>query len=92
MKHLNFAVTHMKRNQVINLIVNYRFLFTHLMNKIGTKRHAKPKIRKIPPARIKLPPQIIEQLQPIPTENVPYRHHEHEKYNPYQYLVNPNLP
>lgn len=60
MKHLNFDVTQMKRNQVINLIINCRFLFTHLMNKIGTKRHAKPKIRKIPPARIKLPPQIIQ--------------------------------
>ena len=56
MKHLNFAVTGMKRNQVIQLIINYRFLFPHLMNKIGTKRHAKPKARKIPPASIQLPP------------------------------------
>lgn len=67
MKHLNFAVTHTKRNQVIELIINYRFLFPLLMNKIGTKRHDKPKTRKIPPASIKLPPQIIQQLQPIPT-------------------------
>ena len=67
MKHLNFAVTHTKRNQVIELIINYQFLFPLLMNKIGTKRHDKPKTRKIPPASIKLPPQIIQQLQPIPT-------------------------
>lgn len=37
------------------------------MNKIGTKRHAKPKTRKIPPASIQLPPLIIQLLQqPVP--------------------------
>lgn len=56
MNHLNFALTGMKRNQVIQLIINYRFLFPHLMNKIGTKRHAKPKTGTIPPASIQLPP------------------------------------
>lgn len=67
MKHLNFALTGMKRNQVIQLIINYRFLFPHLMNKIGTKRHAKPKTGTIPPANIQLPPQIIQLLQqPVP--------------------------
>ena len=55
MKKLNFAVTGMKRNQVIDLIINYRFLFPHLLNKTGTKRQAKPK--SIPPASIKLPPE-----------------------------------
>lgn len=63
MKHLNFAVRNMKRNQVIELIINYRFLFPHLMNKTGTKRRAKPKMINIPPASIQLPPQIIQQLQ-----------------------------
>ena len=53
MKKLNFAVTRMKRNQVIDLIINYCFLFPHLLNKTGTKRQAKPK--SIPPASIKLP-------------------------------------
>lgn len=55
MKKLNFAVTRMKRNQVIDLIINYRFLFPHLLDKTGTKRQAKPK--SIPPASIKLPPE-----------------------------------
>lgn len=55
MKKLNFAVTGMKSNQVIDLIINYRFLFPHLLNKTGTKRQAKPK--SIPPASIKLPPE-----------------------------------
>lgn len=39
MKHLTFAVTSMRRNQVIDLIIIYRFLFPHLLNKTGTKRH-----------------------------------------------------
>ena len=50
MKHLNFAVTRMKSNQVIRLIINYRVLFPHLMNKTGIKRQAKPKKINIPPA------------------------------------------
>ena len=43
MKHLTFAVTRMRRNQVIDLIIIYRFLFPHLLNKTGTKRQAKLK-------------------------------------------------
>ena len=94
MKHLNFAVTHMKRNQVIELIINYRFLFPHLMNKTGTKRRAKPKMINIPPGSIQLPPKIIQQLQqpvatprtrkqPIPTPrtrpvSVPRTHKQQE--------------
>lgn len=66
-KHLNFAVTRMRRNQVRQLIFNYGYLFPHLMNKVGTKKVAKPKTRKTSPASIKLPPQIIQQLLPIPT-------------------------
>ena len=49
MKHLNFAVTRMKRNQVIQLIINYRVLFPHLINKTGSKRHAKTKMIKYTP-------------------------------------------
>lgn len=56
MKHLTFAVTSMRRNQVIVLIIIYRFLFPHLLNKTGTKRQAKPKQDNVPPASIKLPP------------------------------------
>ena len=55
MKKLNFAVTGMKRSLVIDVIINYRFLFLHLLNKTATKRQAKPK--SIPPASIKLPPE-----------------------------------
>ena len=61
MKHLNFAVTRMKRNQVIQLIINYRVLFPHLINKTGSKRHAKTKIIK-PPASIKLPSELLANL------------------------------
>ena len=59
MKHLTFAVTSMRRNQVIDLIIIYRFLFPHLLNKTGTKRQAKPKQDSIPPASIKLPPELF---------------------------------
>ena len=59
MKHLTFAVTPMGRNQVIDLIIIYRFLFPHLLNKTGTKRQAKPKQDSIPPASIKLPPELF---------------------------------
>ena len=62
MKHLNFAVTRMKRNQVKQLIINYRVLFPHLMNKTGTERRAKPKKITIPPASIKLPPELLAKL------------------------------
>lgn len=62
MKHLNFAVTRMKCNQVIQLIINYRILFPHLMSKTGTKRQAKPKKVNIPPASIKLPPKLLGKL------------------------------
>ena len=54
MKKVNFAVTRMKRNQVVELIMNYHYLFPHLLNKTGTKRQAKPK-QDIPPASITLP-------------------------------------
>ena len=63
MKHLKVAVTCMKRNQVIQLIVIYRVLFPHLMNKTVTKRRAKPKQTKnIPSASIKLPPELLPKL------------------------------
>ena len=59
MKHLTFSVMSMRRNQVIDLIIIYRFLFPHLLNKTGTKRQAKPKQDSIPPASIKLPPELF---------------------------------
>ena len=62
MKHLTFAVMSMRRNQVIDLIIIYRFLFLHLLNKTGTKRQAKPKQDNIPPASINLPPELLAKL------------------------------
>lgn len=38
MKTDKFAVTKMKRNQVVNLILTYHYLFPYLMNKTGSKR------------------------------------------------------
>ena len=61
-KHLNFAVTRINRNQVIQLIINYRILFPYLMNKTGTKRRVKPKKINILPARIKLAPELLAKL------------------------------
>ena len=61
MKQLNFVVTSMKRNQVIELIINFRFLFPHLLNKTGTKRQPKPNTA-VPPPSIKLPPELLRKL------------------------------
>ena len=38
MKTDKFAVTKMKRNQVVNLILTYHYLFPYLRNKTGSKR------------------------------------------------------
>lgn len=67
MKHLNFTVTRMKRNQVIQLIINYRVLFPHLINKTSTvlvpKDGLKRKRLNIPPARAhKITPWIISKI------------------------------
>ena len=63
MKELKFAVTCMKRTQVIQLIINTHDLFPHLLNETGTKRQAKPVPKEyIPPASIKLPPELLRKL------------------------------
>ena len=46
---MNFAVTRMKHNEVIQLIITYRVLFPHLINKTDTKRRAKTKKIKYTP-------------------------------------------
>ena len=54
-----FAVTRMKRNQIIELIVQYHYLFPHLLTNQETKRTAKgkqPTVKKQPSA------QLINQL------------------------------
>ena len=51
MKADKFAVTKMKRNQIIELIVQYHYLFPHLLTNQGTKRTAKskqPTVKKQP--------------------------------------------
>ena len=79
MKHLNFGVTRIKPNQVIEVTINYRFLFPHLMTKIGTKQQAKPKTnnttptrpRGFPPVTIKLTPEILNNITAAYLENMP---------------------
>ena len=59
MKADKFAVTRMKRNQIIELIVQYHYIFPHLLTNQGTKRTAKgkqPTVKKQPSA------QLINQL------------------------------
>ena len=59
MKADKFAVTRMKRNQIIELIVQYHYLFPHLLTNQGIKRTAKgkqPTVKKQPSA------QLINQL------------------------------
>ena len=61
MKELKFAVTRMKRTQVIQLIINNHDLFPHLLNETDTKRQGKPVPKEyIPPASIKLPLNYLE--------------------------------
>ena len=43
MKADKFAVTKMKRRQIIELSVQYHHLFPHLLTKKGSKKSAKPK-------------------------------------------------
>ena len=59
MKADKFAVTRIKRNQIIELIVQYHYLFPNLLTNQGTKRTAKgkqPTVKKQPSA------QLINQL------------------------------
>ena len=59
MKADKFAVTRMKRDQIIELIVQYHYLFPRLLTNKGTKRTAKgkqPTVKKQPSA------QLINQL------------------------------
>ena len=62
-KKVNFAVTRMKRFHVVQLIVDNYSVFPHLLNKTGTKRQPKQEI--IPPASIKLPPELLNKLAKI---------------------------
>ena len=62
-----FAVTPLRRHQVIDLILTYHSLFSYLKNK--TKRRSKPVTKIHPlPASIKIPPELLYKLanQPNP--------------------------
>ena len=48
MKADKFAVTKMKRRQIIELSVQYHYLFPHLLTKKGSKKSAKPKKPQTP--------------------------------------------
>ena len=88
MKADKFAVTRMKRNQIIELIVQYHYLFPHLLTKKGSKKSAKPKKPQTNTSQIT--PQITSQMpafQNIPqTQTLPQDTLQHlknlAKYNP----------
>ena len=47
MKADKFAVTRMKRNQIIELILDYHYLFPHLLTKQGSKRSSQGNVSMI---------------------------------------------
>ena len=69
MKADKFAVTPLRRHQVIDLILTHHSLFSYLKNKAGSKRRPKPVTKIHPlPASIKIPPELLYKLanQPNP--------------------------
>ena len=77
MKADKFAVTKMKRRQIIELIVQYHYLFPHLLTNKGTKRTAKVKQLTTRQPNTQLMNQLASpstnypQLNYIPTQNIP---------------------
>ena len=61
MKADKFAVTKMKRNHVVNLILTYHYLFSHLKHKTGSKRQPR-QVQTASTASIKLPPELLRKL------------------------------
>ena len=76
MKDDKFAATRMKRNQIIELIVQYHYLFPHLLTNQGTKRTAKakqPTVKKQPSAQLINPvynPPTLKQLTSVARPNM----------------------
>ena len=70
-----FAVTRMKRNQIIELIVQYHYLFPQLSTNQGTKRTVKgkqPTVKKQPSAQLINPvynPPTLKQLASLARPN-----------------------
>ena len=65
MKADKFAVTRMKKNQIIELILDYHYLFPHLLTKQGSKRSSV--------SRKRVDDKLIDQL----LENPVYITHHH---------------
>ena len=79
MKADKFAVTKMKRRQIIELIVQYHYLFPHLLTKRGSKGtkgiiKRKPATTKLPQLTYKPTQQITppaqQQLPPITLKHI----------------------
>ena len=78
MKADKFAVTKMKRNQIIELIVQYHYLFPHLLTKRGSKG-TKQITKKKPAAKLpqlaykptqQITPPTQQQLPPITLKHI----------------------
>ena len=74
MKADKFAVTRMKRNQIIELIVQYHYIFPHLLTNQGTKRTAKG---KQPTTQRPANYQNIPQLTYNPNQYIPQVTQQH---------------
>lgn len=72
----NFAVTYLKRAQIIQLIIHRHWLFPHLKNKTGTKRRPRARPIQIPNTSINL--SQFTTKPPIPPKP--------------KYLMKPKLP
>lgn len=73
------AVTHMKRDQIIESILTYHYLFPHLLTKTGSKRSSRSKAASTNPTKAQSTP-IISQSQPLTLVS-----------NPPPMKINPNL-
>ena len=78
MKANKFAVTKMKRNHLIELIVRYHYLFPHLLTNQGTKRTTKGKRPTTQPINIPSANyQNIPLLNHNPEQNIPLITQQH---------------
>ena len=102
MKADKFAVTRMKRNQIIELIVQYHYLFPHSLTNQGTKRTAKgkqPTVKKQPSAQLINPlinpvynPPTLKQLASLAGPNMLTQQPENNQINPQVTQQNTNIP
>ena len=81
MKADKFAVTKMKRRQIIELIVQYHYLFPHLLTKKGTKKSAKPKKPQTPQTNTSQKTPEMPATQTLPQGTLQHLKNL-AKYNP----------